>query len=97
MGLFQSKKAAERFEDRLYAVELKQDELQRTCRGLALEYEELWDKVRHQMSRMSKRVAVAKKEAENGLDAEPETGPEPDTDQISQSILRRRGMRPKLP
>jgi hypothetical protein len=58
---------------------------------LELEWEELYDKVRHQMARMSRRAAVAKKENGDPPEAilNPETG-EP-MDPISAGIHARRG------
>ncbi len=57
---------------------------------LELEWEELYDKVRHQMSRISRRVKADEKAAGNGLDPEPPPGAEASLDPISERILRRR-------
>lgn len=58
---------------------------------LELEWEELYDKVRHQMARMSRRAAVAKKE--NGDEPQPILNPETgeEMDPISAKIHARRG------
>ena len=73
------------------ALEQTVDGLDRSSRKLDLEFTELYDKVRHQMSRMAKRDAAALKA--NGPDPELETEelPFPDKDPISRSILLRRG------
>jgi len=91
MGLFANTKTVDRLEDRLRALELKFDDLDRGGRKLDLEFTELYDKVRHQMSRMAKRDALARKA--NGIDEEVEVEelPFPDADPISRSILLRRG------
>ena len=90
MGLFGTKKAAERYEDRLRGLELLCDEVKRDVRGLCLEYEELYDKVRHQMSRMSKRVAAEKKEQGNGDAFETANETSDGSDPISEAIHERR-------
>jgi len=91
MAVFAKNRTLERLEDRLRAVELKYDDLERTNRKLDLEFTELYDKVRHQMSRMSKRDAVARKNDEEVLDEPQDDLPFPDADPISRSILLRRG------
>ncbi len=92
MGLFSKQRAYDRLEDRLRSIELKCDDLERSRKNLDLEFTELYDKVRHQMSRMAKRDARQQKidaeetptdDAFNSLDT---------VDPISKSILRRRGM-----
>jgi len=88
MGLFGTTRALERLEDRIAKQEALSDDLAREVRGLKLEYVELYDKVRHQMSRMAKRAAVADQEApEEPLVVEPEDGVDP----ISRNILALRG------
>lgn len=96
MGLFGNKKASDELVNRLRILEQTCDSLQRESKSLRLEWEELYDKVRHQMSRMSKRVSSDKKF--NG-----ELPPPPDTqdgvpelDPISKSIMLRRA-RQSLP
>jgi len=93
MGVFRQQKAIDRLEDRLARCELLCSDLQRENRKLELEFTDLYDKVRHQMSRMAKRDAAARKA--NGDDPVLEdTGNHDDgVDPISASILRRRGMR----
>ena len=58
MGLFGDNRTLERLEDRIAKLEQLCDDSERTVRGLKLEYVELYDKVRHQMSRMAKRSAI---------------------------------------
>ena len=93
MGIFGQLKAIDRLEDRCKRLETQLDATERTIRKLDLEFGDLYDKVKRQMSRMSKRAALDAKE--NGVD--PETPgvlePENDIDPISASILRRRGIR----
>jgi len=89
MSLFGDNKALERIEDRLQRIETLCADLERENRKLGLEYIELYDKVKRQMSRMAKRSAVdaAEINAEPIID-EPDDGVDP----ISRSILQRRGM-----
>ncbi len=91
MGLFANNKTLSRLEDRLRAVELKHDDLERTNRKLDLEFTELYDKVRHQMSRMAKRDALARKNDDEPEEELQDDLPFPDADPISRSILLRRG------
>ncbi len=91
MALFAKNNALDRLEDRLRAVELKHDDLERTNRKLDLEFTELYDKVRHQMSRMAKRDALARKNDDDPPESEQDDLPFPDADPISRSILLRRG------
>ena len=90
MGLFGTKidpellqKNLQELSDRIYSLETAH-------KRLGLEWEELYDKVRHQMSRMSKRVSVDK--AANG--GVPEEVDDPaglaGMDPISAKILARR-------
>jgi len=90
MRLWQTQKALDRLEDRLKATEDLCSALSRSSRKLDLEFTELYDKVRHQMSRMAKRYAVDLKD--NGLDAPDggNDGNEPSSDPISEKILARR-------
>jgi len=87
MGLFGNMKALERLEDRLAKQEALSDDLAREVRGLKLEYIELYDKVRHQMSRMAKRTAVDER---NRIDEEMVEEEVDGVDPISAQILARR-------
>ena len=90
MGLFRHQKALDRLEDRLKRTEDLCADLQRDRKKLDLEFTDLYDKVRHQMSRMAKRDALAAKE--NGEDfTEPaDATSENEIDPISAKILERR-------
>jgi len=93
MGLFSDTKALERLEDRLAKQEALSDDLAREVRGLKLEYIELYDKVRHQMSRMAKRSAVdERKRVEDEVIEEEIDGVDP----ISREILALRGVPRKI-
>ena len=87
MGLFRDNRALERLEDRIAKQETLSDDLAREVRGLKLEYVELYDKVRHQMSRMAKRSAVIEKENNDAEVIEPEVD---GVDPISAKIIQRR-------
>jgi len=91
MRIVGKNKALDRLEDRLRALELKFDDLDRLNRKLDLEFTELYDKVRHQMSRMAKRDALARKNDTDPPELEQDDLPFPDADPISRSILLRRG------
>ena len=67
-------------------------DLQRAKRSLELEFTELYDKVRHQMSRMSKRDAAARKNGEDVPEIEGEPDPLAHLDPVSKSIMLRRGL-----
>ena len=90
MSIFGDSKATDRLEDRLARVEDLCSALERDRKKLDLEFTDLYDKVRHQMSRMAKRDAVASKE--NGEDLLVETQPDlfPGVDPVSRSIMMRR-------
>ncbi len=87
MALFSDTKALERLQDRLAKQEGLSDDLAREVRGLKLEYIELYDKVRHQMSRMAKRHAVHSREL---VEEEVVEHEDDGVDPISREILARR-------
>jgi len=89
MGLFATKKAVAELAFRLGELDGEIRNLKTANKHLELEWEELYDKVRRQMSRMSKRSAIDAPPLNNdeAVD-EPDDGVDP----ISRSILRRRGM-----
>jgi len=89
MSLFGDNKALERVEDRLAKIETLCSDLKREQRSLGLEYIELYDKVKRQMSRMAKRSAV---DAQENNDEEVVEEPTDGLDPISRSIMMRRGM-----
>ncbi len=88
MSLFGDNTALERLQDRIAKQEALSDDLAREVRGLKLEYIELYDKVRHQMSRMAKRTAVDNRER---IIEEPVEEEVDGIDPISRNILALRG------
>ncbi len=93
MGILRQQKAIDRLEDRLARCETLASDLQRENRKLELEFTDLYDKVRHQMSRMAKREALARKENGEDLVVAADVDSPPEIDAVSASILRRRGTR----
>jgi len=89
MSLFGDTKALESLEERLEAIEEIVESFGRKSRNLELEYIELYDKVRHQMSRMAKRYAP---ETPVLNDTPVVEDPDDGLDPISRSILHRREM-----
>jgi len=90
MGLFSQEKAIDRLRDRLDGMDVMLGELERDRRKLDLEFTDLYDKVRRQMSRMAKRAAVDDKA--NGFDHDTQEVPDQfsNLDPISRSIMIRR-------
>ena len=90
MGIFSQQKAIERLRDRLDGMDVMLSELERDRRKLDLEFTDLYDKVRRQMSRMAKRAAVDDKA--NGEFPAEDAIPEQfaHMDPISRSIMIRR-------
>ncbi len=97
MSVFRVQKALDRLEDRLQRTEQLCADLDRENKKLDLEFTDLYDKVRRQMSRMAKRYAVDKKENGNEFEETQNDSPTDSLDPISRSIMMRRGMaaRPK--
>jgi len=90
MSIWARQKAIDRLADRLAVTEDLCAGLDRANKKLDLEFTELYDKVRHQMSRMAKRDALSqKKNGEDTFVPEPDL-PFPDADPISRSIMMRR-------
>jgi len=90
MSVFGDKKAIDRLEDRLERTIQICTDLERENKKLDLEFTDLYDKVRRQMSRMAKRYAVDSKES---ADLEPVIidGSDPgEMDPISADIHARR-------
>ena len=88
MGIFDAKIDPVKLLDRLEEHEETMASLEREVRGLKLEYIELYDKVRHQMSRMAKRSGVIERENNDAQVIEPiDDGLDP----ISRKIIERRG------
>ena len=90
MGIFRQQLALDRLEDRLRSLEIKCDDFERRGKSLDLEFTELYDKVSHQMSRMAKRDARAKKENGGEPPLDTETHHSDGLDPISRSIMMRR-------
>lgn len=89
MSIFATSKAIAALAFRLGELDAEVRSLKTASRALDLEFTELYDKVRHQMSRMSKRAAVADKENDTEiLEEVVDDGMDP----ISRSIMLRRGM-----
>jgi len=92
MSVFRVQKAIDRLEDRLQRTEQLCADLDRENKKLDLEFTDLYDKVRRQMSRMAKRYAVDTKENGGEIPADPNDSPTDSVDPISRSIMLRRGM-----
>jgi len=90
MALFATSKALARALDSIAQLQDDVTELKRARRSLELEFTELYDKVSHQMSRMSKRYAARKKVDEDLLGDPPGDPPVIGDDPISQNIIQRR-------
>ena len=89
MGIFATNKAVAELAFRLGELDSEVRTLKTANKHLELEWEELYDKVRRQMSRMSKRSAIDAPPLPNGEDTEVvDDGLDP----ISRSIMLRRGM-----
>ena len=88
MGLFATKKAVAALAFRLGELDSEVRTLKTANKHLELEWEELYDKVRRQMSRMSKRSAV---DAPPLINDEPAVEPADGVDPISAQILALRG------
>lgn len=91
MGVWRHAKALDRLENRLRSVEIKCEDHDRAIRGLKLDFEELFDKVKRMMSRVSKRAALDAKENETPDPLDPADSPTDGYDPISKSIMLRRG------
>ena len=79
MGLFATKKAVEDLSVRVATVAAEIKDLKTARKHLELEWEELYDKVRHQMARMSRR---ASREDKTNGDIPPIAGEEPSDDEL---------------
>lgn len=84
MGIFTTKKAVAALAFRLGELDSEVRTLKTANKHLELEWEELYDKVRRQMSRMSKRSAV---DAPPLIIDEPSVQPDDGVDEISRNIL----------
>lgn len=90
MGVLTTKKAIAELRDSLGALSTDVRELKSAQKHLELEWEELYDKVRHQMARMSRRAKAETPEwPDREVVAEGADGANR-VDPISAGILRRR-------
>ena len=96
IGLFRSEKAQiidlEPLENALKTLSAKVDSLESGHKKLALEWEELYDKVRHQMSRMARRQRLENQDLVSQPEPEPDPNGQPVLDPISRSIMMRRSI-----
>jgi len=90
MGIFANKKAVASLAFRLGELSTEVRELKTAHKHLELEWEELYDKVRHQMSRMSRRVKTELKENGELPEETPDNADLISVDPISEEILARR-------
>lgn len=88
--IFRTQKALELLSSRCSELEGTVRTLKTANKHLELEWEELYDKVRRQMSRMSKRYAVDARENADPSEPESTDGSGNSVDSISAGILRRR-------
>ncbi len=92
MGLFATSKAVKLLSEQLREQRDRVQDLESDCKHLRLEWEELYDKVRHQMSRMSKRSSAVLPSNGDQPPSEQPSEPFADLDPVSRSIMLRRGM-----
>jgi len=90
MAIFPTQKSVSALLERITTLEDKFSKLKTANKHLELEWEELYDKVRRQMARMSKRYAVDQKENGEQRPVDPDAPDEPTTDPISAGIHARR-------
>jgi len=90
MSIFATRKELASFAFRLGEIDSEVRSLKTANKHLELEFTDLYDKVRHQMSRMAKREAVSQKENGEEVLVPPVPEPFPDADPVSRSILMRR-------
>lgn len=89
-SMFKQQKTLDRLEDRLQRVENLCADREREHRKLDMEFTDLYDKVKRQMSRMAKRYAVDQKENGELLEADPDNSSSDSVDPISEAIHARR-------
>ncbi len=90
MAIFASKKDVQSLSDRIGDLSNEVRELKSARKHLELEWEELYDKVRRQMARMSKRYAVDAKENGEIPPVSGEVVDDDELDPISAKIHARR-------
>lgn len=87
---WKGQKAVRRLEEDVRALRNELHELQSAYKRLTLEWEDLYDKVRRQMGRMSKRLAVDAAESAGAEGAIPASSDSDGLDPVSRSIMLRR-------
>jgi len=92
MGIFRQSRALAVLREDLRSAMDRINDLETANKRLSLEWEELYDKVRHQMSRMSKRYADASPPDPGNGEIVPENDAVPGMDPISARIHARRGI-----
>lgn len=90
MSIFANNKALRTLANRLEALSTEVRELKTAHKHLELEWEELYDKVRHQMSRMSRRAKLEPLDSEEKLPGNSNDSLADSLDPISAKILARR-------
>jgi len=95
MAIFATQKTLASLAFRLGEMDSELRTLKTANKQLELEFTDLFDKVRHQMSRMAKRDAVSHKENGGDPPAEPPDLPFPEADPVSRSIMMRRARQGK--
>jgi len=88
--MLRTQKTLDRLEDRLKRTEDLCADLQREAKKLDLEFTDLYDKVRRQMSRMAKRYALDSKESQDPEQPIIDGSPSELSDPISEGIKARR-------
>jgi len=90
MAVFGKKTALAELSFRLGELSTEVEQLKTKHKHLELEWEELYDKVRHQMSRMSRRAKADAKANGEAPDITPDNETSSGIDPISRSIMMRR-------
>jgi len=90
MGLFATAKEVRLLSEQLREQRDRVQDLESACKHLRLEWEELYDKVRHQMSRMSKRLPAAESLNDAPPGSEESADQFAELDPVSRSIMLRR-------
>ena len=93
MNLFAPSTAIKELSYRLGELSVEVELLKSKHKHIELEWEELYDKVRHQMARMSRRAKADAKVNGGEPPEEVVTQPDDGIDPISRKILERRGIR----
>ena len=92
MGILRTKIALRELQDDTWQLKKRVDALESQNKTLKLDFEQLYDKVRHQMARMSRRVRADKDETLTEPLSSDDSSTSDGLDPISRSIMARRGM-----